>query len=192
MWAHSHEFLTESFWGDNRPNKRAGNSDDCVVVSLRDSVQWWEDRSCLIDDTTQDAIGLICQHDSIEAAPKSNTTTFQCPSGWLEFEGHCYLLKSDIEMWWTAEENCLEYGAHLASIHSEAEDEFITAQTNSTFWMGAYFQNDFWTWSDGSDWNFSNWHYVVHPSTYPCAFNYPSLGWINQPCGIGRNYICKF
>ena len=100
MWAHSHEFLTDAFWGTNKPNNRTGNSDDCCVMVLKSTV-WWEDRSCLVHDISQHAVAPICQHDSIAASttevPSTTTTALECSPGWFEFGGHCYLFAQIIK-----------------------------------------------------------------------------------------------
>jgi regenerating islet-derived protein 4 len=192
MWAHSHEFLTESFWGDNRPNNRTGNSDDCVVMILRSNVIWWEDRSCLVHDISQHAVAPICQHDSTEASttqtPETTTTAFQCPSNWAEFEGHCYILKSTSYSWNNAENDCATYGAHLTSIHSKAEDDFVYSLSTSDFYIGAYYGGGFWRWSDGSAWNYTNWY---SHSDSECAYYDYGYGWRNTNCGNSNYYMCK-
>ena len=51
------------------------------------------------------------------------------PSGWtlVEFNGHinCYYLEDRKMHFKDAEANCVEQGAHLASIHSQEENDFI-------------------------------------------------------------------
>ncbi|CAJ0560205.1 unnamed protein product, partial [Mesorhabditis spiculigera] len=60
----------------------------------------------------------------------------QCPSGWvyLPETDHCYFLQNfttpdsvhwQLYNWTTAEMDCQNMGAHLASIHSKFENEFI-------------------------------------------------------------------
>jgi Lectin C-type domain len=199
MWAHSRELLTESFWGDNRPNNRTGNSDDCVVMILRGNVIWWKDHSCLTHDISQHAVAPICQHDSTEASTTQTPTTtetttaaFQCPSGWAEFEGHCYLPEERSTTWTNAENVCRKYGAHLTSIHSKAEDDFVKSYFNIPFWIGAlYQQNSAWWWSDGSIWNYTDWYQSSLPSSYPCAYHNPPVGWVTSRCDNTAYYICK-
>jgi Lectin C-type domain len=198
MWAHSHELLTESFWGDNRPNNRTSNSDDCVVMVLRNNIIWWEDHSCLIHDIAQHAVAPICQHDSAEASTtqtptttETTTTAFQCPSGWKEFEGHCYLSMPYSKPWSYAKPDCETYGAHLTSIHSKAEDDFVRSWFDDKFWIGAYYENGAWQWSDGSVWNYTNWYDSSYPSSYPCAYYYPGRGWVTAYCTDSYFYICK-
>ena len=199
MWAHSHEFLTDAFWGTNKPNNRTGNSDDCCVMILRSAV-WWEDRSCLVHDVSQHAVAPICQHDSTAASTTTatpTTTAFECLPGWIEFESHCYLPKTspqDQTSWQGAENDCKIYGGHLASIHSAAENDFIAANFDSYFWIGGNgtgYPNQ-WTWSDGSSWDFTNWYSENPNSSYQCVlFSTSGYGWQNYICSYYYPYVCK-
>ena len=50
--------------------------------------------------------------------------------------------------WTTAEQNCEKAGAHLASIHSEEEHEFVADNfAQQHFWIGAKDVKDSWHWS---------------------------------------------
>jgi Lectin C-type domain len=199
MWAYSHELLTESFWGDNRPNNRTGTSDNCVVMILRGNAIWWEDRSCLVHDISQHAVAPICQHDSTEASTMqtptttetTNATAFQCPSGWKEFEGHCYSPQEGAARWTDAENECRKLGAHLISIHSEAEDDFVRSLSTTNNWIGANYRSGAWQWSDGSGWNYSNWFDNSDPDIYACATSNQLLGWISVSCDGYTYYMCK-
>lgn len=83
-----------------------------------------------------------------------------CPSGWEAFSDSCYLFGNGAN-WTQAEANCVKDGAHLASIHSKAENDFIvkratTGKTQSTFFMtwvgGRRSEKDIkkWEWTDGT------------------------------------------
>uniref|UniRef100_A0A914CNP3 C-type lectin domain-containing protein n=1 Tax=Acrobeloides nanus TaxID=290746 RepID=A0A914CNP3_9BILA len=55
------------------------------------------------------------------------------------------------------ETRCQQDGAHLASVHSDFENEFITdsaygggGQWNGSVWIGLTFQNGNWQWTDGT------------------------------------------
>ena len=196
MWAHSNEFLTDAFWGTNKPNNRTGNSDDCCVMVLKSAV-WWEDRSCLVHDISQHAVAPICQHDSIAASttevPSTTTTALECSPGWFEFGGHCYLPKLLSVDWQIAEMDCMNYGGHLASIHSKAEDDFLVSLSTSSFWIGGTgtgYPGD-WTWSDGSSWDYTHWFLEYSSGNYQCVFYRSGYGWENDFCNDTFYYICK-
>lgn len=42
-WMHDKSNLEEDDWNINRPNNRSRNSDDCVVMVLKNNEVWWED-----------------------------------------------------------------------------------------------------------------------------------------------------
>uniref|UniRef100_A0A914CES9 C-type lectin domain-containing protein n=1 Tax=Acrobeloides nanus TaxID=290746 RepID=A0A914CES9_9BILA len=63
---------------------------------------------------------------------------------------------------------CVQDGAHLASIHSEKENEFVTnlAYTNGgatsgckwiNAWIGLNFTNGAWRWTDGTHLDYTKW-----------------------------------
>lgn len=50
---------------------------------------------------------------------------------WKYYNGRCFLVSaqhSTVTDWWDAEEQCRQYGAHLASVHSADEQRFIEGQ----------------------------------------------------------------
>eukprot|EP00058_Branchiostoma_floridae_P006226 XP_002591714.1 hypothetical protein BRAFLDRAFT_80809 [Branchiostoma floridae] len=56
-----------------------------------------------------------------------------CPSGWRDRNNYCYKLMTDRVNWKTADANCKKQRANLASIHSQAEMNFVSALiTNGT------------------------------------------------------------
>ncbi len=163
---HSDEVLTESFWGPGLPNEDSGNSDDCGLMVVEMDNFWWEDSSCLAPDVYNNTVAIICQYDIAVAStattddastttriPESTTVTMttavttmtvtpgtSCPSGWQEFEGHCYLVVEDYVTWESAEKDCSNKGGNLASIHSASENYFIfnlwSASGNGYMWIG--------------------------------------------------------
>jgi len=75
-------------------------------------------------------------------------------------------IKGDtVGTWSEGEEWCNRKGRHLASIHSDAENELVSdacfsAPYDVAFfcWIGAYLSGDGdWSWADGSVWNYNLW-----------------------------------
>ncbi|KAJ8029242.1 Echinoidin [Holothuria leucospilota] len=49
-----------------------------------------------------------------------------CPKFWTEFQSNCYLYIGNPSLNWQEAENfCVDKDAHLASIHSREEDDFV-------------------------------------------------------------------
>ena len=96
----------------------------------------------------------------------------KCPEGWEPFKFACYKTFIEALEWRAAEDRCKKVNAHLASIHSTKENLFIsnmlTRIDSNAAWIGGY--NDaeggfFWSWTDGSSWNYDNWH-IGEPNNY--------------------------
>ena len=66
-----------------------------------------------------------------------------CPSGWQEFEGHCYLYVRSGMTWANAEKDCNSRGGHLASVHSADENNLI-----KSLWSGS---GPSYVWIGGTD-----------------------------------------
>uniref|UniRef100_A0A3P8T079 C-type lectin domain-containing protein n=1 Tax=Amphiprion percula TaxID=161767 RepID=A0A3P8T079_AMPPE len=67
-----------------------------------------------------------------------------CAEGWLEFMGNCYLHFAERDTWSEAEQRCQELNAHLVSISSQEEQQFVNCE-----WLVEHVQNEF-RWTDGS------------------------------------------
>merc|ERR1719500_2348936 len=119
-----------------------------------------------------------------------------CGSGWSAFGSHCYRLFEDELEWQDAETHCRSVGGTLVSIHSQAEDDFIGGLSSERIWLGG---NDItsegaWTWSDGSAWNYNNWH-SGEPNDVgggDCAEKYKENTWNDHSCtGHPKKFVCK-
>ena len=97
----------------------------------------------------------------------------ECPSGWSLFEGHCYSVKDTKANAHDAQIVCSDAGGHLASIHSQDENDFIQTlafpymssselnknESNQLVWIGAsrILYIDDWSWKDCTKWTISRW-----------------------------------
>ena len=85
-----------------------------------------------------------------------------CKESWKENSGRCFLWGGKKERGWDeAEEFCQKEGGHLASVTSEAIEEYIIEEKNrrdiSYLWLGGSDKEEegVWKWSDGSPWEFA-------------------------------------
>ena len=123
-----------------------------------------------------------------------------CPDGWLLYEGQCYGLPKDNKLPWpNAEFYCQSWsaGAHLASIHSAEEQKFVRDNFPQNIWLGGsdLSQEDTWVWTDGTLWNYDDWH-PGQPDDYKARQDCASLDgvefkWDDNGCGDNKLFLCK-
>ncbi|XP_030398517.1 snaclec alboaggregin-A subunit alpha-like [Gopherus evgoodei] len=92
-----------------------------------------------------------------------------CPAGWYQYRDSCYHPVTATKGWWKAETDCrdLAEGAHLASVHSAEENDFIyqlmgtphNYERKEAYWLGGRRDSQgegSWRWTDGSAWHYHN------------------------------------
>lgn len=150
------------------------------------------------------ATGLVCA-----------AGTCVCPPG-HSFDDACYAFVPGDQDATVAEQDCVtQFGGHLASIHSQAEDNFIsqlvdpTAAGNITAWIGGIAPGGFcsgpaasYAWTDGTPWDFQNWRSTTSEPNCTgipgCTQFWPDTngffsGWNDVPCDVSLNgFVCKF
>uniref|UniRef100_A0A914YV46 C-type lectin domain-containing protein n=1 Tax=Panagrolaimus superbus TaxID=310955 RepID=A0A914YV46_9BILA len=83
-----------------------------------------------------------------------------CPSGFYEWHTDCYTFISNASGFADAENECIQKGGHLASIHdgftnawiSQEASKYFVESTVSDFWIGLtdLINSGNWTWTDGT------------------------------------------
>ena len=119
---------------------------------------------------------------------------------------NCYKAESEFsefKNWTSAENGCMEKGAHLTSIHSDAENDFLTPYAGEhapyVFSGGRRTTENSFSWTDGTTFDYENWGAGEPMDAYDCIglmthpTNYPSIGkWGAFPCDYPHDkYICK-
>ncbi|XP_044284201.1 C-type lectin domain family 4 member F-like [Varanus komodoensis] len=80
-------------------------------------------------------------------------------AGWQFFDGSFYFFSQAAKSWEDAEESCTEYRAHLASVTSQREMEYLLKETGGKkFWIGLTDKEEegTWVWTDGTIYNQTN------------------------------------
>merc|ERR1711953_1275463 len=87
-----------------------------------------------------------------------------CGNDWEAYDGHCYYWSNNTKTWDEAEAFCQEENGQLASITSNAINQYVVEGMNSrglsNTWMGGtdIDEEGTWKWRDGSPFKFTFWH----------------------------------
>uniref|UniRef100_A0AAQ5ZHY0 Brevican n=1 Tax=Amphiprion ocellaris TaxID=80972 RepID=A0AAQ5ZHY0_AMPOC len=123
----------------------------------------------------------------------------QCEPGWDKFHGFCYRHFSQRLSWEVAEQHCRMMGAHLVSIMTPEEQNYINSNYKEYQWTGLNdktIEDDF-QWSDGNPLLYENW-YRGQPDSYflsgeDCVVMvwHDDGRWSDVPCNYHLAYTCK-
>nr|AAZ50391.1 snEchinoidin [Mesocentrotus nudus] len=134
-----------------------------------------------------------------------------CPKLWTGFREHCYRFFSHELIWQAAESFCRNFtvpslgewgevtgnrSGHLVSIHSQAEQDFVTAlyessrkkgDINAGHWFGLHdtATEGTFEWTDGTPVDFTHWE-PGQPDNEDYTRYHPDLS-ENENCGVMRS-----
>ena len=95
-----------------------------------------------------------------------------CPEGWVPYNSYCYLTSDTIKTTNEAQQFCVQRGAELVKITSQAENDFVLALARekkpsvTQVWIGLQYQRSVraFSWSDNSVLTYNNWAHINEPS----------------------------
>ncbi|XP_044855919.1 dromaiocalcin-1-like [Mauremys mutica] len=137
-----------------------------------------------------------------------------CPAGWYQYRDSCYYPVTATKGWWKAEADCkdLAEGAHLASVHSAEENNFIyhlmgtprDYEKKEAYWLGgrrdAQGQTEgegSWRWTDGSAWHYHNFgngkpdRATAEAFVATWKFDQDAITWDNYDASLEFMSVCK-
>ncbi|XP_074613955.1 snaclec coagulation factor IX-binding protein subunit A-like [Acropora palmata] len=88
-----------------------------------------------------------------------------CPQGWVPYNSYCYMASDSIKTRNEAQQFCVQRGAELVKITSQAENDFVLALAREKapsvkqVWIGLRYQRSVraFYWSDNSVLTYNNW-----------------------------------
>uniref|UniRef100_A0A1I7Z3X3 C-type lectin domain-containing protein n=1 Tax=Steinernema glaseri TaxID=37863 RepID=A0A1I7Z3X3_9BILA len=118
-----------------------------------------------------------------------------CPPGALlsRDENSCYTPMFYNADFHTAEKTCVAAGGHLASLHTRYDCAYLIDYEH-LYWLGGrdLYNNDTWTWTDGSPFNFNNWEAGGNVDGDDCLLMDGSTAlWQPHDCQKKYNFICE-
>ncbi|XP_048374137.1 snaclec macrovipecetin subunit beta-like [Sphaerodactylus townsendi] len=149
--------------------------------------------------------------DSDEATSSSGSTCpctrGCCDHGWIQYKDACYLPELQHKKSWdSAEEYCVGQEAHLASVHSSEEDNFILHLMGNaklrSYWLGAkrirQGEEFHWTWTDQTQFQYEKIPRSLAPKendNHLAAMRWNNEGtivWSHRDGSHSFPFICKY
>jgi len=164
------------------PNNFGG--EDCVVADLALGFD-------MADVRCSESHPVLCKAPAVETSAVKT-----CPEDAVRFDQEwCFWAHDEYSYSWSeAVEVCRSKGLQLTSIHSQAENDFITAMVVTHPWIGLSdeAQDETYKWSDGTPLDYTNWA-TGQPDREDsdCVPLGTSGDWFNRNCTEMRGAVCR-
>ncbi|XP_032015439.1 C-type lectin domain family 4 member D [Hylobates moloch] len=145
---------------------------------------------------------LKCIKEKSELESAEGSTWNCCPIDWRAFQSNCYFPLTDNKTWAESERNCSGMGAHLTTISTEAEQNFIIQflDRRLSYFLGLRDENakGQWRWVDQTPFNPRRvfWHKNEPDNSQGencvvLVYNQDKWAWNDVPCNSEASRICK-
>ncbi|KAL4659299.1 C-type mannose receptor 2-like [Arapaima gigas] len=205
--------VTYTNWNRDYPGFGKGG---CVALATGYATGLWEVKDC-----SSMRAKYICRlsldsslSPELPAPAPTPSLTGSCPQGWKSSNTlhHCYRVfhfsQQEQKMSWVqAHLFCRKYGAHLLSIGSTDEEQFVSQVLHEAFgesedqeqhwlWIGLNRRNPVdngWKWSDGLGYSYHNFgHKYYDYLELECAVvDLGTMQWMPIQCESQLDWICK-
>lgn len=198
LWM-DNEDLTYTNWDTGEPN--GGQREPCVHMYSRGAnAGQWNDVDC------NRPMGYVCESRRYSSASIPTTAASNCPSGFERLGTSCYLYRATQMTWDQAEVFCASQKAHLVSVGSQTEQDFVYLMVlrdpllaSPSAWIGLKAtqvggQETRWSWTDGWPVTYSRWSLsgdLGSNSTDYCVSMDGNGTWSTRVCSENRPFVCK-
>ncbi len=208
-WIYDDENSDEGYWYTPYCEWHCDETNSCLSS---------DETSCITKENIDECDGEDNNCDGVVDNLANGPENSSCNVGNFCFgrvyNGHHYIFcNALLKKWSEAEANCVSRNAHLVSIDSEDENEFIEENIDDRYWIG-YYQNENggsapWYWSNNSTSTYTNWN-DGEPNNYclekewswskfknvcvkweNCAETYSDGNWNDADCDSSRRFICE-
>lgn len=130
--------------------------------------------------------------------PAPTTPPLSCPVGWQIFESSCFHVSKTRGSYGQGYDYCTQAGGNLASIRSQAENEFVATIVTERTWFGlsdGFTEGEFF-WADGSLLIYENWN-VGEPNNFLGGEDCSEIGpassykWNDERCDSYFLFLCR-
>ncbi|KAL4617320.1 macrophage mannose receptor 1-like [Arapaima gigas] len=193
--------VTFTHWDREQPDTGEGT---CVAMTSGPIGGFWDDKAC------EGSFPFVCEKARDGISPPTRVPTAPpsqgCDPGWSSETGfrHCYKIfmmdYSQKKSWYDARQDCLSRGANLVSIHSGAEENFLSTYSKGrTKWVGLQHNaiDGGYQWSDGTALSYTNWgpgepnnHLGQEDCVEMLSTTNGSSFWNDLNCGAAQDWIC--
>ena len=202
-WSSTSAPLVAPIWGTGEPASATSSVEGCAAIrriegDANDGL--WVALKCSAN------LAALCEKQrTAEAnAPTSlaGASDTGCPANWVRFQQACYLPVMARLSFAQAEKHCVAASAHLVSVRSFHEQEFVSRISSpwQDTWIGLSHggPKDKWMWVDSGKWSFSNWG-SKQPSSASAKCgalrrmegNVNDATWVTPDCTREMHSICK-
>uniref|UniRef100_A0A8C9TTG1 Mannose receptor C-type 2 n=1 Tax=Scleropages formosus TaxID=113540 RepID=A0A8C9TTG1_SCLFO len=206
--------VTYTNWNRDQPGFSKGG---CVALATGYSTGLWEVKDC--GSVRAKYMCRLSLDTSLSPEPPAPvptpSLTGACPQGWKSSSTlrHCYKVFhfSQLEQklsWVQAHLFCRKYGAHLLSIGSFDEEQFVSQVLHEAFgesedheqhwfWIGLNRRNPVdkgsWKWSDGLGYSYHNFgrDYYDYNDRQCAVADLGTMQWLAMQCESQLDWICK-